>query len=59
MKAKIIPLLEQCIDTGIQRGWDRAWKHDDDPPAAVVQDRIREAIWNELHEAFDFEEPML
>ena len=54
MKPRLIPLLEQCIEAGIQRGWDRAWKHDDDPPAATVQERIREAIWLELHEWFDF-----
>lgn len=56
MKPKIIPLLEQCIDTGIQRGWSRAWKHDDDPPADLIQQRINEAIWSELHEWFDFDD---
>lgn len=60
MKAKLIPLLEQCIDTGIQRGWDRAWKHNDDPSSETVQASISQAIWCELHEWFDFDgaEPM-
>lgn len=55
MRAKLIPLLEQCIKTGIQRGWERAWKHGDYQPERVVQERIREAIWLELHEWFDFD----
>jgi len=55
MKPRLIPLLEQCIETGIHRGWDRAWKHDDNPSAAIVSERIREAIWIELHEWFDFD----
>lgn len=55
MKPKLIPLLEQCIETGINRGWDRAWKHNDNPSAAIVSERIREAIWLELHEWFDFD----
>lgn len=56
MRAKLIPLLEQCIETGILRGWARAYKHDDNPQSEAVQERIREAIWLELHEWFDFDE---
>lgn len=56
MKPRLIPLLEQCIETGIQRGWDRAFKHDDNPPEDMVRERIREAIWLELYEWFDFDE---
>jgi len=54
MRAKLIPLLEQCIETGIQRGWNWAHKHQDDPSPDAVKDRIRESIWLELHEWFDF-----
>ena len=57
MKPKLINLMEQCIETGIQRGWDRAFKHDDAAPADVIRERIREAIWLELHEWFDFDGP--
>ena len=56
MKPKLINLIEQCIETGIQRGWNRAFKHDDVPPEDMVRERIREAIWLELYEWFDFDE---
>jgi hypothetical protein len=56
MKPKLIPLLEQCIETGIQRGWARAWKHNNDPPSTEVQAHIQKEIWCELHEWFDFDE---
>lgn len=56
MKPKLIQLLEQCIETGIQRGWNSAFKHDDVPPEDMVRERIREAIWLELYEWFDFDE---
>ena len=49
MKPKVIPLLEHCIETGIQRGWNRAFKHDDVPPEDMVRERIREAILRELN----------
>ncbi len=57
MKPKLINLMEQCIETGIQRGWAKAFKHDDAAPADVIRERIREAIWLELHEWFDFDGP--
>ena len=54
MKPKLIPVLEDCIIDGIQLGWSRAFKHDDDPPSNVVQKHIYDAIWMAIHEAFDF-----
>jgi hypothetical protein len=56
MKPKVIPLLEQCISSGIERGWNRAHKHDDEPSPGVIKDCIDEAIWSDLHEFFDFPE---
>ena len=56
MKPKLIPVLENCIESGIQVGWNRAFKHDDDPPSHVVHKHIYDAIWLELHEAFDLPE---
>jgi hypothetical protein len=56
MKPKLIPVLENCIESGIQLGWSRAHKHEDNPPLNVVHQHIYDAIWLELHEAFDFAE---
>lgn len=56
MKPKIIPLLEQCISTGTQLGWNRAHKHNDNPGELVVFQEIETAIMNEIYEWFNFEE---
>ncbi len=57
MKPRLIPVLEQCIENGINLGWNRAHKHDDAPPAEHVRQFIQAEIWNELYERFQFEQP--
>lgn len=56
MKPKLLPLLEQCIENGIVRGYNRAYKHDDDPPSTVITETIFNCIMEEIHEWFDFGE---
>ena len=55
MKPKLLPLLEQCIEDGILRGYVRAFKHDSDPPEAHIRDTIYNCIMEEIHEWFEFE----
>ena len=55
MKPKLLPLLEQCIEHGIIRGYNRAFKHDDDPSSDVITQTIFNCIMEEIHEWFDFE----
>jgi hypothetical protein len=57
MKPKIVPLLDQCIETGIQLGWQRAHKHDPNPSTDHIHTEIYQAIWSELDAWFDFPEP--
>jgi hypothetical protein len=56
LKPKTIPLLEQCIETGIQLGWNRAHKHTAAPAYSQIEHEILNAIMNEIHEWFDFDE---
>jgi hypothetical protein len=56
MKPKIVPLLDICIETGIQLGWQRAHKHTPNPTPDQIYSHIYQAIWSELDEWFDFEE---
>lgn len=56
MKPKTIPVLDQCIETGIQLGWQRAHKHQDNPTELQIHTEIYQAIWSELDEWFDFQE---
>lgn len=56
MKPKILPLLEQCIDDGIKRGWHRAHKHNDNPDEDAIMNEIALCVMGEIFEWFDFEE---
>ena len=55
MKPKILPVLEQCIEHGTIRGYNRAYKHDDDPSSDVITQTIFNCIMEEIHEWFTFE----
>jgi len=56
MTPKFIPLLERCIESGIQLGWNRAHKHTETPDDALIFQKMSDAIFEELFEWFDFEE---
>ena len=55
MKPKTLPLLEECIENGIVRGYNRSYKHDDDPSSDVITQTIFNCIMEEIHEWFTFE----
>lgn len=59
MKPKLTPILDRCIENGFARGWRKAHKHNDKPTEDSIREHVRDAIWDELYEAFDFEEPIL
>jgi hypothetical protein len=55
MKPKIRPLLQQCIENGIRRGYHRIHKHSIGAvPEEDIFSAIEEAIMGELYEWFDF-----
>ena len=56
MKPKIRAILATAIDEGIRYGWHRAHKHTDIPDEHHVQCEIDNAIWNAIHEVFEFNE---
>lgn len=56
MKAKELRILEMCIDNGIERGWNRAHKHIENPSPGVIKDDIALEVMNEIHEFFTFSE---
>lgn len=54
MKPKFRPLLEQCLENGIRRGYYRAHKHNENPAQETIFDEIEECIMSELYEWFTF-----
>ena len=56
MKPKFNLVLEQCIESGIQFGLNRAYKHNETPSRDVIADHIGREIMNQIYEWFDFDE---
>ena len=49
---KTSPLLDECLEIGLARGWRRAHKHVDSPSPEAVQEAQHQEILNELYERF-------
>lgn len=56
MRPKTLPLLEQCIEVGVKRGWHRAHKHNDSPDEDTIINEIEHCVMSEIYEWFDFED---
>jgi hypothetical protein len=56
MTPKFTQLLEKCITDGVILGHTRAYKHNDFPSKADINEAIVREVLNELHEWFDFDE---
>lgn len=56
IRAKVYPLMRDAVETGIVRGYHRAFKHTNTPEPQAVMDEIEQAVMNEIAERFDFGE---
>ena len=55
MKPKFNKVLEQCIETGLNLGYSRAFKHSDTPDETAIKSKQLDAILEEIYEWFDTE----
>lgn len=55
MRAKDRDVLEMCLENGLNRGWNRAHKHIDDPSEDAIITAQFEAIMNEIDTWFDYD----
>ena len=56
MRPKLYSILTDAISKGIELGWNRGYKHSDDPSELHVKTMIEQEIWNAIDEVFDFED---
>ncbi len=56
MRPKFYQLLVQCVEDGIEYGYNRAHKHMDNPPADVIKTNIEDGVLNAISEWFTFED---
>lgn len=54
MKPKTLPVLEQCIEIGIELGFRRAFKYSDAPNDEQIKAALATAIIDQFYEWFDF-----
>lgn len=54
MQPNTLKLLEQCVESGLILGYNRAYKHNDNPTPEHIQEAQFTAILNEIHEWFEF-----
>jgi hypothetical protein len=48
------PLINQCVETGVARGYRLAHKHVENPSEQAIIERITDAVMAEFHEWFTF-----
>ena len=56
MKALFRPVLEEAIISGIRSGYERAFKHVDNPHKDLIFESIEDRIWLEIDKFFSFED---
>lgn len=55
MRPKFQPLLAECIENGVRRGYRRAFKYVENPSEEAIVESIETAIMAELYEWFEFD----
>jgi len=55
MKPKLRVIIEQCIDRGIERGWNRAHKHIPEPSEQHIKGELENCIMAEFYDYFTFD----
>lgn len=56
MRPRMYDILGMAVEEGIDYGWARAFKHDDDPADDRIKSEIAQAIMNEVCNYFSFDD---
>jgi hypothetical protein len=52
MRARIYPLLQEAVEVGTRRGYQRAFKHNDSPSEGAILESLDNCIMAEILERF-------
>ena len=55
LRVDVYKVLEECIQKGIEAGWNKAHKHTDKPESYQIFDQIEHYIMLEIFEKFKFD----
>lgn len=56
VRVKLYHLIEDAVERGINRGWNRAHKHTDAPTEEMLKDQLNLAVMGEICELIDFQD---
>ena len=56
LKPKTYRILTEAVESGVQYGYHRAYKHTDNPDPEQMKDTIITAVMNEIFEWFDIDD---
>lgn len=59
MKVKVQRVIEECLNSGINLGWNRAHKYGESPSKDFIKDSIHDCIMEHLYEYFLFDDDNL
>ena len=54
---RIYPLLVEAVGCGLDSGWSRAHKHDNEPSEHAIKAALQDALVSEILERFDILQP--
>lgn len=53
-KVDVYRLLSECVERGIQGGWNRSHKHTDKPSEDLIKEEIERYVMLQIDEYFRF-----
>jgi len=56
MRPRTYRILEMAVESGVEYGYNRAYKHTDDPSDEQIKQSISEAVLLEISEWFDVDD---
>lgn len=56
LKVNVYSVLSECVENGIEYGWNRAHKHVDEPSEGFLKQCIEEGILLMISEKFQFDD---
>ncbi len=59
MRARIYPLLEEAVQVGTRRGYQRAFKHNENPSEGAILESLDNCIMAEILERFVIDDDSL
>lgn len=55
LKVNTYAVLDECVEIGIERGWNRAHKHIDNPTEEQIKEEILRYVMLQVSEKFKFD----